>query len=124
MTYIIRQVENETLLAEVETLVVIAGESAKKATHWVAKQPTSATKTISNARKDVPSANERTEDKPQAMLNNCGNLESEHNTEAVPAYSMIWQDRPIFIPIDRNWYYLGAQNAPSVRQTEIIQRPP
>ena len=37
---------------------------------------------------------------------------------------MIKRDRPIFIPSDRTWYYLGARNAPSVRQAEIIQRPP
>ena len=34
------------------------------------------------------------------------------------------RDRPIFIPIDRSWYYLGARDAPSVRQAEVMQRPP
>ena len=97
MTDIIRRVENETLLAEVETLAVIAGESAKKATHFlVAEQPTLATKTTLNARGDVPSANERTENEPQTMSNNRGNLESEHDTnrhtETVPAYNMIRGD--------------------------------
>ena len=37
---------------------------------------------------------------------------------------MTRRDRPIFIPIDRNWYYPGARDTPSVRQAEIIQRPP
>ena len=33
-------------------------------------------------------------------------------------------DRPVFITTDRNWCYLGSRDAPSVRQVEIIQRPP
>ena len=39
-------------------------------------------------------------------------------------YTTNKRNRPIFFPIDRNWYYLGARDAPTVRQAEIIQRPP
>ena len=48
----------------------------------------------------------------------------EQSAEITPTYSTNKRDRPIFIPIDRNWYHLGARDAPSVRQAEIIQRPP
>ena len=34
------------------------------------------------------------------------------------------QDRKVFFPTDRGWYYLGARDAPTVRQIETIQRPP
>ena len=129
MTDIIKRVEGKTLLAEVKTLAVIAGESAKKATHFlVAKQPTLATKATPNACEDVPLADKKAENEPQTTPGNHGSLESNkdrnRHTETAPAHSMIRRDRPIFIPIDRNWYHLGAQNAPSVRQTEIMQRPP
>ena len=83
---------------------------------------------MSNARKGVLSANEKTEDRPQIMPNKRGDLEPEHDTdrytEAAPTYSITGKDRPIFIPIDRNWYHLRARNAPLVRQSEFIQRPP
>jgi hypothetical protein len=131
MTDIIRRVEDETIFAEVETLAVIAGESAKKATQFlVVGQPTEAAGPTLDTHKGrgVFSANQRTKNEPQKTHNNCGdNPESEHDitrhTETAPTYSTTRGDRPIFILTDRSWCYLGARDAPSVQQAQIIRRP-
>ena len=60
--------------------------------------------------------------------NSCDdNPESERDmtrhAETATAYSTTRQDQPVFIPTNRDWFYLGSQDTPSVRQVEIIQRP-
>ena len=128
MTEIIKRVENETLLAEVQTLATITGESAKQATRLIEGQPTLTTGPTKHEQGNAPSASEKTQNNSHTIPSSQGSTEAKQNTErhteTAPIYSMNRRDRPIFIPIDRNWYYLGARDAPSVRQAEVMQRPP
>ena len=48
----------------------------------------------------------------------------ENEQDNAPPSGKKKQDRPVFFPTDRGWYYLGARDAPTVRQIETIQRPP
>ena len=47
----------------------------------------------------------------------------ENEQGNAPPPSKKKQDRPVFFPTDRGWYYLGARDAPTVRQIETVQRP-
>ena len=116
MTEIIQRIENETLLAELQSLATITGESAKEATHLV-EQPTLPTE---NKRGNAPSSSENRQIYSRTITGSQGSTGTEQDTEryeeTAPIYSTNKRDRPIFIPIERNWYYLGARDAPSVRQ--------
>ena len=124
MTEIVQRVENETLLAEVQSLATITDESAREATH-LAERPTLPTE---NEQGKTPSPREKRQNYGHTITDNQGSTDTEKDTEqyreTTPIYSTNKQNRPIFFPIDRNWYYLGARNAPTVRQVEIVQRPP
>ena len=108
MTEVIKRVENETLIAEVQTLATITGESAKQATRLIEGQPTPTTGLTKHKRGDAPSANEKTQSDHYTIPSNRGSTGTEQSTEPTPTYITNKRDRPIFIPIDRNWYHLGA----------------
>ena len=38
-------------------------------------------------------------------------------------YATMEKDRPVFIPMSSNWFYLGSRDAPLVRQAKPIERP-
>ena len=125
---IMKQVEDRTLLTEVKTLATISGESAERAARLLQGQPTLTTGPVIYERGDAPPTNEKTQSNRRTTPNNQSGTEIEKNikrhTETAPTYSINERNRPIFIPIDRSWYYLGARDTPLVRQAEAMQRPP
>ena len=87
MTEIIQRVENETLLAEVQSLATITDESAKEATH-LAEQPTLSTE---NEQGNAPSPREKRQNYGHTITGNQGSTDTEQDTEqhreTIPMYS-------------------------------------
>merc|ERR1712083_377115 len=77
MIEIVQRVENETLLAEVQSLATITDESAKEATH-LAEQPTLP---IENERENIPSPREKRQNYGHTITDNQGNTDTKKDTE-------------------------------------------
>ena len=149
MTDVIRHVEDGATFIEMKTLAVIAGDSSKRTTHFLTmEQPTEAerpkqtekhekagTSPANTARSncsDTPES-ERHVTRCAGMATACTTTKREQpalippgtytdlSSSDIPSMENM-TDRPVFIPTDRNWCYLGSRDAPSVRQVEIIQR--
>ena len=108
-----------------KTLAVIAGESAKRTTHFLTmEQPTEAewpTQTGKCKRAGMSPAN--------TVHSNCIDTpESEcHVTKRAgmaTACTTTGRERPALIPPSQDWFYLGPWDMPQVRQVEVTQRPP
>ena len=132
MTDIIGRVEDKATLAEMETLAFIAGESAKKVTHFLMMgKTTQVDQAMSDTYKGANVSLTKTiraEDTPQTTHNGCENSPESgraitQHTKTAARYATTKQERPVFIPTSSDWFYLGSRDTPLARQVEAIQRP-